>query len=255
VTPELEQPSDPDVEPIGDDGSGVHNTASGVAGALMQAGVVHGDVHLHPPLPVSVVPRQLPAAPGRRGKWHWIVPAVAVVVGMGGVVAAIVSSREGGVPDQRPTGPDLVINGSFDDLGGQPADGDVLPRWWTHNAAVRPGGGLAQISVPGGTKHAWDVMFGQSGITVTKDKSYVLRFTVWTDKAARIAVRVQAEEPPQAHALHRDIAVDPAQKQVDLPFTAEHTTGSTGQVVFQLGGNDEDYTIYLDDVVLAEQMG
>ncbi|NGY65081.1 tetratricopeptide repeat protein [Lentzea sp. NEAU-D13] len=41
---------------------------SGVVGAVVQAGVVHGDVHLHsppppPPPPAPVVPRQLPAAP------------------------------------------------------------------------------------------------------------------------------------------------------------------------------------------------
>ncbi|MBP2479257.1 tetratricopeptide (TPR) repeat protein [Crossiella equi] len=42
----------------------MHNTASGVAGGLVQAGVVHGGVHLHQPPPDPVVPRQLPAAPG-----------------------------------------------------------------------------------------------------------------------------------------------------------------------------------------------
>ncbi|MFD0201030.1 MULTISPECIES: hypothetical protein [Saccharothrix] len=48
-----------------DDGtSWVHNTVSGPVGGVVQAGVVHGDVHLGflPPPPVSVVPRQLPAA-------------------------------------------------------------------------------------------------------------------------------------------------------------------------------------------------
>lgn len=42
------------------------NTMSGTASAVVQAGVVHGDVHLHPAPtpPVPPVPRQLPAAPG-----------------------------------------------------------------------------------------------------------------------------------------------------------------------------------------------
>ncbi|KOX21268.1 hypothetical protein ADK67_27655 [Saccharothrix sp. NRRL B-16348] len=41
------------------------NTMSGTASAVVQAGVIHGDVHLHPaPTPsVPSVPRQLPAAP------------------------------------------------------------------------------------------------------------------------------------------------------------------------------------------------
>ncbi|MFC6089720.1 ATP-binding protein [Saccharothrix lopnurensis] len=41
------------------------NVVSGDAGRVVQAGAVHGDVHLHaPPPPSPVVPRQLPAAPG-----------------------------------------------------------------------------------------------------------------------------------------------------------------------------------------------
>jgi len=44
----------------------VHNAAGDVVGSVVQAGAVHGDVHLHPtPLPLAlVVPRQLPGAPG-----------------------------------------------------------------------------------------------------------------------------------------------------------------------------------------------
>jgi tetratricopeptide (TPR) repeat protein len=56
-----------ETEPFEGDGPGVvRNTACGVVGAVMQAGVVRGDVHLHsaPLPPVPVVPRQLPAAPG-----------------------------------------------------------------------------------------------------------------------------------------------------------------------------------------------
>ncbi|WP_329792737.1 tetratricopeptide repeat protein [Lentzea sp. DG1S-22] len=44
----------------------VYNTTSGHAGGVVQAGAIHGDVHLHAaPSPLAqVVPRQLPAAPG-----------------------------------------------------------------------------------------------------------------------------------------------------------------------------------------------
>ncbi|WP_246038153.1 ATP-binding protein [Saccharothrix texasensis] len=44
---------------------GVRNTVSGVVGGVVQAGVVHGGVHLHTAQPTSawVVPRQLPSAP------------------------------------------------------------------------------------------------------------------------------------------------------------------------------------------------
>ncbi|MEU4770017.1 tetratricopeptide repeat protein [Actinosynnema sp. NPDC023794] len=66
VTPEPEQPVNPDTGHIGASGTDVGNAASGVVGGVVQAGVVHGDVHLHPaPVsPAPVIPRQLPAAPG-----------------------------------------------------------------------------------------------------------------------------------------------------------------------------------------------
>ncbi|TQM85226.1 tetratricopeptide (TPR) repeat protein [Saccharothrix saharensis] len=66
VTPEEEKPNDSDTKPANAVGPCARNTASGVVGGVVQAGAVHGDVHLHavPPPPMPVVPRQLPAAPG-----------------------------------------------------------------------------------------------------------------------------------------------------------------------------------------------
>jgi tetratricopeptide (TPR) repeat protein len=49
----------------GSDVPQVGNTVSGTVMGVVQAGVVHGDVHLHAlPAPLASVPRQLPAAPG-----------------------------------------------------------------------------------------------------------------------------------------------------------------------------------------------
>ncbi|WP_306749652.1 ATP-binding protein [Saccharothrix yanglingensis] len=51
-------------KPTGPDEPGARNTASGTVAGVVQAGVVHGDVHLHAPRPAApVVPRQLPTAP------------------------------------------------------------------------------------------------------------------------------------------------------------------------------------------------
>ncbi|WP_232836692.1 ATP-binding protein [Lentzea terrae] len=65
MTPELDQPDDRDAEPSDRDGPGVRNRVHDVVGAVVQAGTVHGDVHLHaaPVAHAPVVPRQLPAAP------------------------------------------------------------------------------------------------------------------------------------------------------------------------------------------------
>jgi tetratricopeptide (TPR) repeat protein len=66
VTPEPKQPDNSDAAPADAGGPWVRNTTSGVAGGVVQVGVMHGDVHLHAasPPPAPVVPRQLPAAPG-----------------------------------------------------------------------------------------------------------------------------------------------------------------------------------------------
>lgn len=195
-----------------------------------------------------------PATPSSRGgRWRWIAAAVAVLLGTGATFGVIALRGADVTPEPRRTGPDLVVNGSFDSRAAQPGDSSGLTRWWVHEAKVRSDGGLAQVAVPGGTQRAWDVMFGQSGITVTEGKRYVLRFTAWTDRAVRIAARVQSEDPPYSHTLHTDVALDPVQKQFDYHFTAARTMPGNGQVVFQLGGGDEDYTIYLDNVSLAER--
>ena len=71
----------------------VHNEVSGPVGGLFQAGVVHGDVHLHPaPPPITPkVPRQLPKAPhgfvGRRNHLAALdeAPSLVVISAAGGV--------------------------------------------------------------------------------------------------------------------------------------------------------------------------
>ncbi|GAA1300266.1 hypothetical protein GCM10009634_58250 [Saccharothrix xinjiangensis] len=45
-------------------GTWVRNLVSGTVGEVVQAGVVHGGIHLNAPAPARVAPRQLPAAPG-----------------------------------------------------------------------------------------------------------------------------------------------------------------------------------------------
>ncbi|MEV8442672.1 tetratricopeptide repeat protein [Actinosynnema sp. NPDC051121] len=61
---EPDQPDEPDSELVDADSLSVHNTLTGVVvGGVVQAGVVHGDVHLHAAPPAPPVPQQLPAAP------------------------------------------------------------------------------------------------------------------------------------------------------------------------------------------------
>ncbi|MGM1058423.1 ATP-binding protein [Saccharothrix sp. Mg75] len=64
MTSEPQLPRGPDSAFAGVGGPEVSNTASDVVGAVVQAGVVHGGVHLYAPPPrTSVVPCQLPSAP------------------------------------------------------------------------------------------------------------------------------------------------------------------------------------------------
>jgi hypothetical protein len=206
-----------------------------------------GATEVAEPEPPSSVPTK------REGSRRWMIVAAVTAMLSTGVVVGLTTLRDDDEPGADSADTNLVLNGTFDDLGNRSDGKDPFTNWWVHEAQAKPQGGLAQIAVSGGTEHAWDIMLGQSGITLTKGKQYSLRFTAWTDKAVRVAVRVQSEEPPNAQALHRHLALNPTQKQFDYPFEAAHTMGSKGQIVFQLGGNDDDFTIYLDNVSLLER--
>ncbi|GAA1305690.1 ATP-binding protein [Saccharothrix xinjiangensis] len=111
VTPEPERPDDHDSDraPTGGAGPVVRNAAFGVAGGVLQAGVVHGDVYLHAAAPAPVVPRQLPALPsvfaGRAAELAGLDRALAAaapghgrpVPAAGGAVALSAISGAGGV--------------------------------------------------------------------------------------------------------------------------------------------------------------
>ncbi|MEU4446892.1 tetratricopeptide repeat protein [Actinosynnema sp. NPDC050801] len=101
VSPEPERPDDPASGPAGAGALGVRNTAFGVVGGVVQAGVVHGGVHLHaaPLPPTPVVPRQLPAAP------ELIAGRVAELAGLDRALT------DAGLTDVVPAGPDRAVRG------------------------------------------------------------------------------------------------------------------------------------------------
>jgi hypothetical protein len=68
---------------------------------------------------------------------------------------------------------------------------------------------------------------------------------------ATIVARAQVEEAPYRKINHSITILDPAEKPFTYHFTAPLTT-HRGQLVLQLGGAEEDYTMYLDNVSLVE---
>lgn len=109
-------------------GAAVSNTVSGGSlGANVQAGTIHGGVHVHPPADSRLVPRQLPPVPvyftnrtvearlldEAWGGWREGAPAVALLSGPGGAgKTALASSWGGRAADRFPDGQ------LYADLGG-----------------------------------------------------------------------------------------------------------------------------------------
>ncbi|MFF2554896.1 ATP-binding protein [Nocardia sp. NPDC058058] len=133
--------------------SPIRNSAdASVAGHLVQAGVVRGDVHLHGTARSIPIPRQLPCAPGSFvGRWHECSQLDAVMDSPGATVAVSAVTGAGGIgktwlvlhwahrhldqfpdgqlfvdlrgfaPSGQPMPPDTAVRGFLDAFGIEPA--------------------------------------------------------------------------------------------------------------------------------------
>lgn len=139
---------------------GVQNEVSGtVAGPVVQAGTIHGGIHIHPKSHDHVVPRQLPAAPGRvfigrAAELDTLTAAldstgdegstmvISAIGGMGGIGKTWLAVQwahqhadrfpdgqlfvelHGFDPSGEPTSPEVAVRGCLEALGVDPA---VIP--------------------------------------------------------------------------------------------------------------------------------
>src|SRR5690606_4710709 len=102
-----------------------------------------------------------------------------------------------------------------------------------------------RVVVPAGSPEPWDRIVGQSGLSVSKGKAYVLRFTARADVPTTIRVTVQQEDAPYTTTLDARVTLRTEATEVALPFTSDEDIPEAA-LTFQLGGGAT--TVFLDDV-------
>lgn len=192
-----------------------------------------------------------------RTRWWVRVTAAAAVA-----LAALATSAS---PSHAAAG-QLVSNGAFD-------SGAVDPWWHSETTTVAVDDGRLRVEVPAGTGQVWEAMVGQSGVALTGGHEYVLAFdahavTLGTPLHARIQpasasaaatgtplhARVQPESSPSTTVVHRQMALTATAQRYEVAFTAGQSI-TDGQLVFQLGGQASDITVFLDNVSLTATGG
>ena len=136
-----------------------------------------------------------------------------------------------------PTGPELIVNGTFDG-GAQP--------WY--GATV--GDGRLCADVPGGTANPWDVVIGHNDLSLARDETYELR--LWasgTPDGNTPRVVVGLGVAPYDGYFAATPRVGPDGSAFVYTFTAPVDT-SQAQVAFQIGGSAEPWRFCVDDVSL-----
>jgi hypothetical protein len=157
-----------------------------------------------------------------------------------------------------PTGPNLLMNGSFSAGAGSwqldkkaPADGtlEIQP------SSVAPPGvssRVAHVDVKNTGQETWHIELGQNGLDLEQGETYTLSFWARADKTRPLTI-VSSIDMPDWHRIAPDsqLTLSPDWKRLSVSFTAAHTAKGHNRVVFLLG--DTTGTIDLADVSLQRE--
>jgi endoglucanase len=126
-----------------------------------------------------------------------------------------------------------IVNGTF--------DSGHAPWWGTGNITLDSSGGQLCADIPGGTVNPWDVIIGQDGLDLTAGESYQFSFDANAGAFGKGMIQ---------------LPVDPWTQFVSVPFPGSEgnftapASLDNAQVVFQVGGRAEPWTLCLDNVSL-----
>ena len=136
---------------------------------------------------------------------------------------------------------ELAVNGEFD-AGQQP--------WWgTANLAPAAKDGKLCADIPGGTSNPWDAIIGQSDIKLVKGETYSLSFTASGNPQGPVRAVVQMSTAPYDFyvSLTPMVSADATDHQAGF---ASPVTMDNAQIVLQVGGKPEPWTVCFERVSL-----
>ena len=136
-------------------------------------------------------------------------------------------------------GPELVPNGIFD-AGHEP--------WWTSpDTAPDASSGALCAAIPGGTDTAWSSIVGLDGIPLVAGESYRFSFRISGTAPVTIRALAQQNQAPWTSTYEMNPTTSGDFTLFEGGFTST-LDWPAGQLVFQVGGSDVDWTFCVDDV-------
>ncbi len=135
---------------------------------------------------------------------------------------------------------ELIADGSFE-TGG---DG----FWASDGVTAERSGGRFCLTVPAGGQ-PWDRLAGVNGLMLSPGQSYRLALSLTSQPAGTVQVRVQRDGEP--YTTHADYPVQAVPDGVHLDETFRAVERQPAQLLLQLGGQDADRTVCIDNVSLT----
>lgn len=141
--------------------------------------------------------------------------------------------------------PELIAGGTFDD--------GVGPWWATTDMVADASTGQLCVDVPGGTTNAWSSIVGVDNVPIEKGEDYDFSFTATGKSPVPVVIRALVQQPvsPWSATYEANPAIGGSETEFFFKFNATLDLPEA-QVVFQIGGADEDWRFCLDNVHLAK---
>ena len=137
--------------------------------------------------------------------------------------------------------PELVPGGGF--------DGTTQPWFVTQDMVAANTDDRLCVEVPGGTSTAWSSIVGVDGVPIVKGEDYDFSFTAVATTPAPVVIRALVQQPvsPWDATFEGNPSLGGDETEFSYTFNASMDLPAA-QVVFQVGGADEPWSLCLDDV-------
>ena len=163
-----------------------------------------------------------------------VIRAVAVAVVAGALVVAPMSAF-------AEDGPELVPGGGF--------DGTTQPWFVTQDMVAANTEGQLCVEVPGGTSTAWSSIIGVDGVPIVKGEDYDFSFTAVAVSPTPVVIRALVQQPVSPWDATFEGNPSLGGDETEFSYTFNSTMDlPAAQVVFQVGGADQPWSLCIDDV-------